>query len=224
MVLVAAAVCPHPPLLVPDVATGAAGELDDLRAACARAVAALVTARPDVLVAVGGQRPDEPVGRGFSAYGLELDLDVGTDLPLSLLVGAWLLRETDADVRTQWQPVPAALPAQECAALGARLSSGPQRVALLVMGDSSARLGVQPPRGEHPEAAAFHAGVATALRDADSASLLALTSGRADDLAVAGRAAWQVLAGAAGERRYTGRVLYDGAPYGVGYLVATWSP
>jgi hypothetical protein len=105
MVLVAAAVCPHPPLLVPDVATGAAGELDDLRAACDRAVAALVTARPDVLVAVGGQRPDEPVGRGFSAYGLELDLAVGTDLPLSLLVGAWLLRETDADVRRQWQPV-----------------------------------------------------------------------------------------------------------------------
>lgn len=224
MVLVAAAVCPHPPVLVTDVATGAAGELATLRAACDRAVAALVTARPDVLVAVGGQRPDEPVGRGFSAYGLELDLAVDTDLPLSLLVGAWLLREAGADLLTRWEPVPADLPPQECAAVGARLSHGRQRVALLVMGDSSARLGVQPPRSEHPEAAAFHAGVATALRDADAASLLALTPGRADDLAVAGRAAWQVLAGAAGERRYTGRLLYDGAPYGVGYLVATWSP
>jgi hypothetical protein len=39
---------------------------------------------------------------------------------------------------------------------------------------------------------------------------------------VAGRAAWQVLAGAAGGRRMQGRLLCMSAPYGVTYLVASW--
>ena len=54
--LIAAAVCPHPPLLVPQV-TGASGpgarELGRLRAACREAVAALLAVNPDLLVAVG---------------------------------------------------------------------------------------------------------------------------------------------------------------------------
>ncbi len=55
--LIAAAVCPHPPLLIPE-ATGAHGaadpELNRLRAACRNAVAALLAARPDLIVVVGG--------------------------------------------------------------------------------------------------------------------------------------------------------------------------
>ena len=55
--LIAAAVCPHPPLLVPEV-TGAsdpaARELDRLRAACRDAVAVLLGAAPDLLVVAGG--------------------------------------------------------------------------------------------------------------------------------------------------------------------------
>jgi hypothetical protein len=60
--LIAAAVCPHPPLLVPEV-TGTdgpgadgpgAGELRRLRAACRTAVAVLLGAAPDLLVVVGG--------------------------------------------------------------------------------------------------------------------------------------------------------------------------
>jgi len=38
-VLVAAAVCPHPPLLVPQLAAGGAPDLDKVRAACDAAVA-----------------------------------------------------------------------------------------------------------------------------------------------------------------------------------------
>src|SRR5215472_2710975 len=55
--LIAAAVCPHPPLLVPEV-TGASDpgvrELRRLRAACREAVAVLLGAAPDLLVVVGG--------------------------------------------------------------------------------------------------------------------------------------------------------------------------
>ena len=68
--LIAAAVCPHPPLLVPEAtgasdpeATGAdgpgvpdaaAGELHRLRTACRDAVAVLIGAAPDLLVVTGG--------------------------------------------------------------------------------------------------------------------------------------------------------------------------
>ena len=51
--LVAAAVCPHPPLIVPRLAAGAAPELDPLRTACADAVVALRTSGADRLVVVG---------------------------------------------------------------------------------------------------------------------------------------------------------------------------
>ena len=63
--LIAAAVCPHPPLLVPEV-TGAsdpaARELDRLRTACRDAVAVLIGAAPDLLVVTGGagQTTDVP--------------------------------------------------------------------------------------------------------------------------------------------------------------------
>ena len=55
--LTGAAVCPHPPLLVPE-ATGAPGpadlELERLRAACRQAVADLIGERPDLVAVVGG--------------------------------------------------------------------------------------------------------------------------------------------------------------------------
>ena len=51
--LVASAVCPCPPLLVPALAGAAAPELAELRAACAGALAVLAAARPDQLVVAG---------------------------------------------------------------------------------------------------------------------------------------------------------------------------
>ncbi|NUR92722.1 MAG: hypothetical protein HOY71_52355, partial [Nonomuraea sp.] len=49
-----------------------------------------------------------------------------------------------------------------------------------------------------------------------------LDPGKAERLWVGGRPALQVLAGAAGEGRYTGGLLFDEAPYGVGYFVGVW--
>ncbi|GAA3457324.1 hypothetical protein GCM10018962_91580 [Dactylosporangium matsuzakiense] len=66
MSLVAAAVCPHPPLLVPELAAGAAPELDDLRAACRAAVAHLANASVDSLIVLGSDtttvRREPPFG------------------------------------------------------------------------------------------------------------------------------------------------------------------
>ncbi|MET9977865.1 hypothetical protein ABZ179_22930, partial [Streptomyces microflavus] len=100
--LVAAAVCPCPPLLVPEVAAGAAPELDTARAACLDAVGVLAASRPDLLVVVGpGAGRSYPSGGhgSFRGFGVALDVTLGEPgpaaqeppLPDSLAVGAWLL-------------------------------------------------------------------------------------------------------------------------------------
>ncbi|MGW0208908.1 hypothetical protein ACWDZ8_24915, partial [Streptomyces sp. NPDC003233] len=106
--LVAAAVCPCPPLIVPEVAAGAAHEMDAARAACADALGVLAASRPDLLVVVG---PAEQSGRGsfpqgtrgsFRGFGVDVEVRLGPaeadvserELPPSLAVGAWLLERT----------------------------------------------------------------------------------------------------------------------------------
>jgi hypothetical protein len=73
-----------------------------------------------------------------------------------------------------------------------------------------------------PLAAEYDEDVAEALAAADTRWLARLDPARDNELAVAGRAAWQVLAGAAEGGRLDGRLLCMAAPYGVTYLVALW--
>jgi hypothetical protein len=111
------------------------------------------------------------------------------------------------------------------------------RIGLVVMGDLSACRTDPAPGGLRPEAAAFDASVTEAFRSATPQRLLDLDPTQAATLLVSGRVPLQVLAGAfeqidptgeAGPGRVLdktgpelrGRVLYEGAPYGVGYLVA----
>lgn len=82
--LVAAAVCPCPPLLVPEVAAGAAPELDTARAACLDAVGVLAASRPDLLVVVGpGAGRSYPSGGhgSFRGFGVALDVTLGEPRP-----------------------------------------------------------------------------------------------------------------------------------------------
>ncbi|WP_329455278.1 hypothetical protein [Streptomyces sp. NBC_01497] len=245
--LVAAAVCPCPPLLVPEVAAGAAPELDAARTAAWDALAVLAAARADRLVVVGPagtvQAGGYPAGArgGFRGFGVPLDVALptpgrGTDraddprgasrgaLPESLAVAAWLLD------RVGWaQSAPTALAVADgedpdaCLAAGHEIAAAAPRVALLVMGDGSSCRTLKAPGYLDERAEGFDASVATALGAADTAALAALDAALARELLVAGRAPWQVLAGAAGGASLTGRLLYEEAPYGVGYFVAAWS-
>ncbi|WP_419998392.1 class III extradiol dioxygenase subunit B-like domain-containing protein [Streptomyces boninensis] len=237
--LIAAACCPCPPLLVPEVASGAAAELDELRAACSDAVGLLAAARPERLIVVG---PAEQAGRGphpqgstgsFKGFGVDLQVRLGPgddgggesarELPPSLAVGAWLLE------RAQWaEPVEALgvgepLAAESCLEVGRELAAGAGRVALLVMGDGSACRTEKAPGYFDERAAPFDAAAARALGAADLAALAGLDAELAYDLQASGRACWQVLAGAAEGADLRGTLRYDEAPYGVGYFVATWS-
>ncbi|WP_328928005.1 class III extradiol dioxygenase subunit B-like domain-containing protein [Streptomyces sp. NBC_00190] len=234
--LVAAAVCPAPPLLVPEVAAGAAAELGDARTACSDALAVLAASRPDLLVVVGAADHDHrgpyPEGaRGtFRGFGVEAHVQLGEGeegprlLPPSLAVGAWLLR------RASWGAAPVEglgveepLETARCLEAGRELAARDARVALLVMGDGSACRTLKAPGYLDERAAAFDAAAARALGAADVAALAALDARLAAELQAAGRAPWQVLAGAAEGAGLDGRLLYEDAPYGVGYFVAAWS-
>lgn len=245
--LVAAAVCPCPPLLVPEVAAGAAPELDAARAACATALGVLATAQPDRLVVVGpfeaaaggaahpGTVPyPEGAPGSFRGFGVDVDVRLGSgdvngtapgpDLPTPLAVAAWLLECTEwTGVPVEGLGVEQRLTAERCLGAGRELAARSARVALLVMGDGSACRTLKAPGYLDERAAGFDAEAARALGSADTAALKQLDAGLAHELKVAGRAPWQLLAGAAEDAGLSGSLLYDDAPYGVGYLVATWS-
>jgi hypothetical protein len=262
-VLVGAAVCPHPPLLIP-AATGPGGLMapswrsepsagqasvpagltfmagTTVRQAAAVAVSQLLSVGPDLVVVVGAAErsvtyPGDAAG-SLRAYGVPFQTGTGEPvLPLSLTVGAWLLRSQesaqasggpDGEPRAPvvlLQGVWHALPPAECLELGARLAASRPRVGLLVMGDGPRRRAAGPVGAADPAADAYDKELAAAFAAADTERLAALDPGSDAELMVAGRASWQVLAGAARGREFIGQLLYAAAPFEVSYLVATWT-
>jgi hypothetical protein len=218
--------------------------MDAARAACDEALGVLADARPDRLLVIG---PAEPPARGthpqgargsLRGYGVDLEVSLGKGdvpeahpLPSSLTVGAWLLTRTGWTVSpVEGLGVGEPLKRERCEELGGQLATSAERVALLVMGDGTNCRTLKAPGYFDERAAAFDAQAARAMGAADAGGLLALDEELAYELGASGRACWHVLAGAKnGTTTGTaagslgGRLLYDEAPYGVGYLVASWS-
>jgi hypothetical protein len=247
---VAAALLPHPPLLVPELAGSAAAELDPLRAACRQALEEVLAAAGTAILIGGGPvwGVPGPTARGsFRPYGADvevtlpiprdhgtlLDLDLAglpkpaslAELPLSLAVAAYLLADLrPPPARLVAATVPTDLGPGAAAAVGRRLVTGErgqEAVGLVVMADLSACRTDRAPLAFRPEAAGLDASIAAAFREGRPGRLLEVDPGQAAGLGVAGRAPLQVMAGALdGAPRLRGRVLYEDAPYGVGYLVA----
>src|SRR6266705_2169369 len=150
--LIAAAVCPHPPLLVPEV-TGASDpavrELRRLRTACRDAVAVLIGAAPDLLVVAGGAgqtaeypalpppggtTPPSPPGPGGSPsppgpggslrdFGVPFTVGADPVLPLSLTIGKWLLAEAVPPAPpVSWQAIASGSATADCLSLGEELA------------------------------------------------------------------------------------------------------
>ncbi len=255
--LVAAAVCPHPPLLIPE-ATGLAADdgLGELRAACAAAVDALLAAEPGLLVLVGGagrteRFPPSAVG-SLQQYGIPVVIGAGQHrpggttpqdppgqhrpgwttpqdppgqpvLPESLTIGSWLVSNSAATAvpEVSYQAVSRSLRPAGCLALGARLAAAADRVGMLVLGDATAIRATGVPGAVHQAADCYDSRVAAALAAADTRALAALPPDLDDELLVAGRAAWQVLAGAVAGQPFSASLRYRAAPLGVCYLVAS---
>jgi hypothetical protein len=100
--------------------------------------------------------------------------------------------------RLRLQAVAADLPTADCLRLGAELAALAPRVALLAMGDASARKAAGVHGAADPAAERYDAEVRAAFAAADPGRLARLDPALDSELMVAGRAAWQVLAGAAG--------------------------
>ena len=183
----------------------------------------LLATGPDevVVIATGPVSSQFPPGTtgSLAGYGLPVTatlpgaapLEAGV-VPLGVTLGAWLLAG-------------AGVPCSAITAGPDRPAAGPDRPdrrrALLVMGDGSARRSERAPGYVDPRAEAFDAAVATALATADAPALAALDPALGADLLADGVPAWRVAADAA-TGPYRAELLYDAAPYGVGYLVATW--
>jgi hypothetical protein len=247
--IVTAAICPSPPLLASGI-TGQAEILPDLRAACATAVARLLAAAPDVVAVVGpadATVPFDPAGElSLAAYapalhparpssGNSMQRDAGSSaaapaLPLALGIGALLLDEAGYHGPRTYEGIAACEPSAACLTLGAKIAASAPRVALLAMGDGTARRSPSAPGYLDERAAPFDEAVEHAVSTANLPALAALDPILAADLLAAGRPAWQSLAGALSAPHSDGagplqtEVLYSGAPLGVAYLVATLEP
>ncbi|HLH84568.1 MAG TPA: hypothetical protein VKV38_15010 [Trebonia sp.] len=219
-----AAVCPSPPLLAREL-TGRAPVLPELRAACAAAVARLLSPAPDVVIVVGAGHATaawDPGGRlDLAAWAPGLGVRGTPGLPLPLGLGAMLLDAAGYAGRRVMQAVGEAEPAAACLRLGASLADSAPAAAMLVMGDGSARRSPAAPGHFDERAEPFDFAVEQAIKDGDMAAIAALDPALARELMATGRAAWQVLAGALGAGRApAGEIVYADAPFGVGYLVA----
>ena len=236
--LVAAAVLPHPPALVPDVAAGAAHELEPVRTACAAALQLLQSAELDLVVLVGAGKELATFGPGsvgsFTGVGVPMQAtlpggppDSDARLPLSLTVGSWLLGQRDDWPRLRAESVPQTLTAGDATALGQRWAADAERVAIIAMGDGSAALTVKAPAYLVEGAELWQKRVTQALVDVDVDFIAAIEAEQASRFVAAGRPAWQILAGAAkattGVGRWRGELWADESPYGVAYVVATWT-
>jgi hypothetical protein len=232
------AFCPQPPLLVPAVASGAAGELEPLRAACRTALRRVAAGRRLVLLGDGPQARAHDTGTAgsFAPFGVPYPVRLGAAgdgvrpadaiLPPSLTVGAWLaadaLGPASGAVAFEVGPGFAAGPAAD----RLRALAAGEDVALLVLGDGSATRTERAPGYYDARSAAFDASVAAALASGDATALAAIDAGLAAELHAAGGAAWHAAADvlvSTGCARFAAEVLYADAPYGVGYVVAAWT-
>ncbi|WP_067704807.1 hypothetical protein [Nocardia jejuensis] len=240
-----ASLVPSPPALVPELggAAGAAGdgEVAVLRTAVLTAAGELAEKASRWLV-VGVDESTRRLGPettgSFRGYGVDVRVGLsgglGTEpdpsLPLPVLIAGWLRGRLAPGVSAEAQTIAADAPASACRALGAslraELDADPAHCGVLVVGDGAATMSTAAPRYLDARAEGAQADIDRALSAGDRAALAALDSGLCAELDVAGRPAYQVLAGlfetdAADPKVET---LYAAAPFGVAYHVSVWFP
>lgn len=218
------AFCPQSPLLLPSVAGAPGYALSVLRAAVSGAVQTVLDAEPEVVLVVGAGAEGLRFGPGdvgdLRGFGLDVQVPFagrvrpgGRRVPLPHLVGAWLLdRAGHAGARLGVGPDD----------LAAALADLPGPVGVLAMGDGSARRSEQAPGALDLAAGPFDAAVAAALAAGDPAALRALDPAAGERLLAAGVPVWRAVGAALQGQDVTAEVRHDEAPFGVGYLVATW--
>lgn len=231
MSVLAAAFCPHPPLLLPELVGDTGTELTTLRDACAAVITSIAASGSPIMVLGAGSEGREYAGDAggtFAPWGVERAVGGkgSPGLPLSLTVGAWLLDRAGVPLagRTYRSLPPTPAPVRESDGV----SPGSERAdafTLLVMADGSASRTPKAPAGFHDQAAAYDRDVAAALRSGDPVALEAAADPTvAGAVAAGGATTWRTAAGwVADQGPARAELLADEAPYGVGYFVALWT-
>jgi len=244
---------PSAPLLVPRLAGPRATEAVPVRDAVRAAGAALSALAPE-WVAVGaadvgaaGRGPDGT----FAPYGVDVHVslrapgasdtghrllppsvaDAAADagrLPLSMLIAAWV-RETAGAERVEPLIVDPGAAPDTCLrtgrALAEALATTDRPVGVLVVGDGSTQLSPSAPGGGLvEESVEFNNRLVAAVGSGDRDLLAGLSPQDCDRAGVGGRVAWQVAAGLCDGLPVAAVTDYAGAPFGVGYVVASWTP
>lgn len=215
--------------MVPELASSAAAETEDLRRAALSAAAEL----PDRWFAVGVAPADGVYGPGtagtFGGYGVDVRVGLSAHtgpepaaLPLCALIAGWLRGVANPGAHAEVHSFRVDHDADTAAGLGGRLRSqidtAAEDVGVLVIADGANTLTPQAPGGHDPDSALRQAALDDSLSAGDAAALVASADG------AVGRVAFQVLAGLVGTGPRAAKELYRGAPYGVGYFVGVWTP
>jgi hypothetical protein len=183
--------------------------------------AATATWDPDDRLDLSAYAPATGAPADTSAAGAR----VKPGLPLALGLGALLLDSAGYTGPRLLQAVDESEPAGACLRLGRELAGIAARVAVLAVGDGSARRAPSAPGYFDERAAPFDDAVRDAVSNGDMAALAGLDPALARELMATGRAAWQVLAGAMGtSTRPETEICYADAPFGVAYLAAVLYP
>jgi|GEM_PF-2599201 len=237
------ALVPAAPVLLADLAPSVPEEVAQLRRAAEGAVADLPGAPLALLLAAGERpalwggidadlaglgRPDLAVARPAAdqapALAAALDLPVVDDrLPLDLALLAWRTAPTTPVIGVT---VPAEAPGTSLADLGRRLAgalAGGDAV-VLAAADGSAGLSTKAPRHLVDGAGAWQGAYVAALSASDTAGLAALGPAEAARVASRGWASALAAVAAASAAGLEVDVAADGAPRGVGYVVAAGRP
>ena len=236
--LSAIAIIPSAPVMVPELAADAAGELADLR----RAVFAAAGSLPPRWIAVGVGTLDAVLGPDsvgtFAGYGVDRRVtlspgaaDTPAEMPLCALIAGWVRGQARPDARAEVRVYTAEHDADAALARGRRLRAqideAVDPIGVLVVADGAHTLTPPAPGGYEPDSVPTHAALDDALAAGDAAGLTRLPE------TIVGRVAYQVLAGMTGVSSSSSRPgpkprsakeLYRGAPYGVGYFVGVWQP
>jgi hypothetical protein len=209
---------PSAPLLVPVVAGGSA-ELDaGLRAAALDVVRELCAeAVTEVVVVASWPTPGEwgsDATWDFTGFGVPRGgADPRARLPWPLGIGAWLLDEAGCSSPRRYLAIGRTTTAE----------TPPGRVAVLAVGDGSARRSEKAPGHLDVRAEPFDDEVARLISAGDVVGLATIDGELADELMCSGPPAWRWLGALLGSQPVAAAELHTHvAPYGVGYFVGSW--
>ena len=233
--LASVAVVPGPPALVSELMGSAAHELDGLRSAVESVVSQAVSSVSAQLVVVGPGPAGEFNASGpvsFASFGRDVTVSAlveggktDRELPTPLMVARYLAsrdvaahpEHADLWASARWITTSGS----DATALGEQLREDDASIALILVADGAACHGPKAPRAQDSRADAYDDEVCAALASGQPGRLARINAALGRELGATGTEVWPVLI-AAPDGDMIGEVVWTGAPYGVGWAVASW--